>query len=87
MAMKWIALKDSADYQGIDAGSTISSRIAAKRTETPLGESLVGFSLWIEFRKYLFILMDSLHIIAGIGIQTNIWWYLGKNLAVFIKHT
>ena len=31
MAMKWIALKDTANYQGLDAGSTYRSWIAASK--------------------------------------------------------
>ncbi len=52
--MKRIALKESANYQGIDAGSTYySSWIAASKNWNPTRRKLSGvfFILFCEYRK------------------------------------
>ncbi|WP_342608778.1 hypothetical protein [Vibrio tritonius] len=44
MAMKWNALKDSANYQGLDAGSTFRSGIAASKNYPHQVSAWWGFS-------------------------------------------
>lgn len=66
MATKWIALKESANYQGLDAGSTFRSGIAASENYPHQVSAWWGFS-------YGFLTMrfdtPSLHAVTRIFEQ------------------